>query len=112
MKSSILANFLLYSESKLSIMNVGSLMRKWLINICAIIGIFSIIFIIIPIITGIVISVDGPKWLETNNEWIGYWGGYAGAIIGGLVTLYVMRETNKEAIIETSSTNKELHKKL
>lgn len=72
-------------------------MKTKLVNICAIIGIFSIIFIIIPIVTGIIISVDGPEWLETNNEWIGYWGGYAGAIIGGLVTLYVMHETNKEA---------------
>lgn len=71
--------------------------KEKIIYILASIGIISIVFIGVPTISGIIVSVDGPHWLETNNEWIGYWGGYLGAIIGGLVTLYVMRETNKDA---------------
>lgn len=34
---------------------------------------------------------------DTTNEWIGFWGGYLGSLIGGAITLYVMKETNKEA---------------
>ena len=32
---------------------------------------------------------------DTTNEWIGFWGGYLGAIIGGIITLAVMQKTLK-----------------
>lgn len=33
---------------------------------------------------------------DTTNEWIGFWGGYLGSVIGGLITLFVLRETLKD----------------
>ena len=33
---------------------------------------------------------------DTSNEWIGFWGGYLGSIIGGLITLYVLFRTLKD----------------
>lgn len=54
-----------------------------------------IIFIILFLPVGIGILVSFPLWpnLTTTNDWIGFWGGYAGSIVGGLITLVVMRST-------------------
>ena len=30
----------------------------------------------------------------TENDWIGFWGSYLGAIVGGVITLYVLYKTN------------------
>jgi hypothetical protein len=46
--------------------------------------------IILPIIISIIISLNTPNWIwkiDTQNDWIGFLGGYAGSIIGGLCTL-------------------------
>lgn len=72
-------------------------MKSKIQNVLSVIGIISIVFIIIPIAMGLIISIDGPVWLETENEWIGFWGGYAGAILGGLITLFVMWRTIKSS---------------
>ena len=52
--------------------------------------------LVIPVIIGIIVSVPGVSWLETSNDWIGFWGGYVGAIIGGLITLLVLSATIKD----------------
>lgn len=62
------------------------MMKKWIaLTIC--------IATFLPIIIGVIVSVPSLSWLETANDWIGFWGGYAGAIIGGLITLLVLFET-------------------
>ena len=41
-----------------------------------------------------------------NNDWAGFWGGYLGAIVGGVITLYVMFKSfqdsreNQERVLE------------
>lgn len=54
----------------------------------------------IPVIIAKCVSSPGMYWLSTANDWIGFWGSYAGAIIGGLITLLVLSVTiadNKRA---------------
>ena len=41
---------------------------------------------------------------DTTNEWIGFWGGYLGSILGGAITLYVMWKTLQ---IEKSNRERE-----
>lgn len=71
-------------------------MKRKVENVFVVIGILSLIFIIIPVIIGIIVSVNGPLWLETSNEWIGFWGGYLGSILGGIITLLVLWYTIKD----------------
>lgn len=53
----------------------------------------AIIIITIPIVVGIGVSLPIFQNIENSNDWIGFWGGYLGAILGGLVTLYVLWST-------------------
>lgn len=56
--------------------------------------IFAIIFVVILfafIVSPIVLCV-----LKVNESWIGFWGGYLGAIFSGIITLWVMYCTMKE----------------
>lgn len=79
-------------------------MRDIIIKIFAVIGVLSLTFIIIPMFTGILVSADGPLWLETDNEWIGFWGGYLGSLVGAITSLvgifvtirYTQNENKKE----------------
>lgn len=52
-----------------------------------------LLFLIIPIVTGVIVSVPSFSNLKTNNDWIGFWGSYFGAVLGGVITLLVMRTT-------------------
>lgn len=57
---------------------------------------WKIMFVVIPILVGVIVSISGPSWLVTeDNEWIGFWGGYAGALIGAWATVHVMKITLK-----------------
>lgn len=53
---------------------------------------FGIILIVIP---QCVAMMTGTNLLEksTGSQWIDFWGGYLGAIIGGAITLYVLWKT-------------------
>lgn len=33
------------------------------------------------------------QWATNDNDWIGFWGDYIGAVLGGLITLYVLYRT-------------------
>ena len=44
---------------------------------------------------------------DTTNEWIGFWGGYLGSILGGVITLYVMWKT-----LQTEKSNKEREERI
>ena len=35
-------------------------------------------------------SADVLNWATSDNDWIGFWGSYIGAILGGLITLFVL----------------------
>lgn len=57
--------------------------------------------IAVPIIVNLILYSNNPiaHWLPTvglPSEWIGFWGNYAGAIIGGLIALYVLYHTITE----------------
>ena len=69
-------------------MNTRSSGRWWLV---------ILIIIIIPILVGVMMSLRFFDWLPTSNDWIGFWGGYAGAVVGGIITLIVMRQTLKNS---------------
>lgn len=82
-----------------------------------IIILIMVIGIITPIIIGIVVSTQSTMWLETDNDWIGFFGSYiggiVGAIIGGVVAYKVaqygfksQRELDKESkVIELKISN-------
>ena len=57
--------------------------------------IIIIVSIITPIIIGWGVSQDILNEWTNSNDWIGFWGNYAGAVIGSFVTLFVMYETNR-----------------
>ena len=62
--------------------------------------IFAII-LVVPIVMNIILYCINPiPWLiptvGESSDWIGFWGNYAGAIIGGLITLLVLHYTIKE----------------
>lgn len=57
------------------------------------ISIIIIIILVIPVGVGIGVSLPIFMNIENSNDWIGFWGGYLGAIIGGIVTLYVLWRT-------------------
>lgn len=55
--------------------------------------IFIILFslvLITPVCVGGLVSISVWPKLSTSNDWIGFWGGYAGSIVGGVITLTVM----------------------
>lgn len=59
---------------------------KWLALI------IFMIFIVIPVIIYLLSTV--PMFpVGGNNDWAGFWGGYIGALVGGIITLYVMQGT-------------------
>lgn len=49
--------------------------------------------LIIPLVIGFLVSTPAFFNLATSNNWIDFWGGYAGSIIGGVITLIVMKTT-------------------
>jgi len=65
-------------------------MKKFNMATYILIAIF--VFIFIPLGIAFLVSFDFIN-TDTSNEWIGFWGGYLGAIIGGLITLFVMKKS-------------------
>lgn len=71
-------------------------MRKWIeenklwlisVGIIILVGVPSVVYLLVMI----------PLFpAGANNDWAGFWGGYAGAIIGGIITLYVMFKSLRE----------------
>lgn len=59
------------------------------------------IILVAPVVVNIILYCTNPiPWLipivGESSDWIGFWGSYAGAIIGGLITLLVLHYTIKE----------------
>lgn len=75
-------------------------------------AIIGIAIISIPLILGWIIPRE--SFIENftdSNDWIGFWGSYTGSIIGGLITLFVMKRST-EAGNENLERNIEENKKI
>jgi hypothetical protein len=49
-----------------------------------------IVLVMLPILVGLIVSISLFGWLETSNDWIGFWGGYLGGLctlVGVLITI-------------------------
>lgn len=62
---------------------------------------FIAVIVIVPIFINIILCCGNPlPWnipiAGTSGDWVGFWGNYAGAIIGGLIALYVLYHTITE----------------
>lgn len=67
-------------------------MKKWLIENRKIIFIGSLsILVVVPFMIYLLSAI--PIFPSGGNDWAGFWGGYAGAIIGGIITLFVLFKT-------------------
>ncbi len=55
---------------------------------------------VVPILVGCIVSFSAVDWLETSNDWIGFWGGYLGGLctlIGVLITTnYTKNDSNEK----------------
>lgn len=86
-------------------------MKKFIKNKNMLIGII-ILAILLPIMTTLLVTKSSPlENFTTDNDWIGFFGSYTGAIIGGFITFLVLDETikNGDANLEKSiDSNKKL----
>ena len=64
--------------------------RKFII-VLVVLGIGFLI--IAPVVVGTVVSMNILESWTNSNDWIGFWGSYLGAIIGGIITLMVLWKT-------------------
>lgn len=49
--------------------------------------------LLLPVIIAIMVSLPVLPKLTNSNDWIGFWGGYLGSILGGIITLFVLKIT-------------------
>lgn len=54
--------------------------------------------VVLVVIPYIIAKMHSFTWIitDTDNEWIGFWGGYLGSILGGAITLFVLGKTLSE----------------
>ena len=58
----------------------------------------TVCFIVIfPVLVAILVSIPILDGLSSSNDWIGFWGGYIGSLLGGVITLYVLIKTLESA---------------
>lgn len=58
----------------------------------------TVCFIVIfPVLVAILVSIPILDGLSASNDWIGFWGGYIGSLLGGVITLYVLIKTLESA---------------
>lgn len=80
-------------------------MKKWIKAAKTFLPI-SLIVLLMPVIIGGIVSIVILPQLETSNDWIGFWGSYAGSVVGGIITLLVMKKT-----LESNRQNQERDEK-
>lgn len=54
---------------------------------------------LLPLFIGWMVSFNVVNWLETSNDWIGFWGGYLGGLctlIGVLITINFSKSDSNE----------------
>jgi putative Mn2+ efflux pump MntP len=62
-------------------------------------SIFVLSLFVIPLFIGWIVSFNFVNWLETSNDWIGFWGGYLGGLftlIGVLITINFSKTDSNE----------------
>lgn len=72
-----------------------------------------IAFLIVPLIIAGMLSFRIIV-TDTTNEWIGFWGGYLGAIFAGIIALYVLFKTlddNRKNLERTFDENRRLNER-
>lgn len=58
----------------------------------------TVCFIVIfPVLVAILVSIPILDGLSASNDRIGFWGGYIGSLLGGVITLYVLIKTLESA---------------
>lgn len=68
-------------------------MKRFNIATYVLVAIF--VFVFIPFGIAFLVSFNFIN-TDTSNEWIGFWGGYLGSILGGAITLFVLFKTLKD----------------
>lgn len=74
---------------------------------------FVLLIIILPILIAIGTSADILNWATNDNDWIEFWGGYVGTILGSVVTLFVMFRSlsdSRMALQKTLQNEKNIQK--
>lgn len=74
---------------------------------------FIAIIVVVPLIVG-VLTIIPNSFINTSNDWIGFFGSYIGSIIGGLISggltlagvLLTIRKTDKDRFNETYNNQK------
>lgn len=56
--------------------------------------IIILIIMLLPLVINLLCLIP-TKFTTNNNDWIGFWGSYLGSICGGIITLFVLFQTNK-----------------
>ena len=73
--------------------------------------ILIILALIIPVILNIIIGSTNPldsiKVVGTEDDWLGFYGAYIGALVGALITLYAMFRESKNNALNLMISNQE-----
>lgn len=71
---------------------------SWIIGGIALV---LVVLMFVPLGVTALVSFEVLHYVEVSNDWIGFWGSYLGALIGGAITLFVLHKTlqsNKETL--------------
>lgn len=70
-----------------------------------IIGI-AVVVAIIPFCVTLAVSLNVLKYVDTDNQWIGFWGNYFGGIVGAIITVLVFKWTIKNNRFERNEEHR------
>lgn len=68
-----------------------------------------VVVCIFPLLIAVGTSADILNWATNDNDWIEFWGGYIGSVLGGVITLFVMFKSladSKKTLQETLSNER------
>lgn len=71
--------------------------------------ILAILFVGAPILSGLLVSFPFVNWLQTDNDWIGFWGSYIGGSIGAIIGDFVAYKVAQYGFNEQKVLDRENH---
>lgn len=71
--------------------------------------ILAILFIGSPLLSGLLVSLPSVKWLQTDNDWIGFWGSYIGGNVGAIIGGFVAYKVAQYGFNEQKTLDRENH---